>query len=51
MIMQKGIFTVTQRRFGYVTEQRDECEKMRNEYHHIVFSDRGDASEGHPKTA
>jgi hypothetical protein len=46
MIMQKGIFTVTQRRFGYVTEKRDEYEKMRNDYHHIVFSDRENVPQG-----
>jgi hypothetical protein len=44
--MQKGIFTVTQRMFGYVTEKRDEYEKMHNKYHHITFSDREDVPQG-----
>jgi hypothetical protein len=45
-VLEKGHFTVSSRIFGYVTEDREEFEKLSNEYYHIVYSDRVHVPQG-----
>ena len=39
-ILDKGTFTVTARHVGYATENKEEYEKLGNEYRHVIFTDR-----------
>jgi hypothetical protein len=43
-ILDKTPFTVTKRYVGFATDnKKDEYEKLGNEYHHIIFTDRSNA--------
>jgi hypothetical protein len=45
-VFEKGHFTVSSQTFGYMTEDREEFEKLSNKYYHIVYSDRVHVPQG-----